>query len=42
MKTIAVIEKGKDGSFGIFTPELEHSIMGEGKSVAEARADFEN
>ena len=42
MKTTAVIEKGKDGSFGIFTPDIEHVIIGEGATVAEAKADFEN
>ncbi|MCH5172915.1 MAG: type II toxin-antitoxin system HicB family antitoxin [Bacteroidales bacterium] len=42
MKTTAVIEKGKDGRFGIFTPDIEHVIIGEGASVAEAKADFEN
>ncbi len=42
MKTIALIEKGKDGTFGIFTPHIESTIIGEGKTVAEAKADFEN
>ena len=42
MKTIALIEKGKDGAFGIFTPDLQHTIIGEGNSVAEAKTDFEN
>jgi len=42
MKTIALIEKGKDGAFGIFTPDLQHTIMGEGNTVAEAKTDFEN
>ena len=42
MKTIALIEKGKDGTFGIFTPELKTTIIGEGNTVAEAKADFEN
>ena len=42
MKTIALIEKGKDGTFGVFTPDLQHTIIGEGKTVAEAKADFEN
>jgi predicted RNase H-like HicB family nuclease len=41
-RTIALIEKGKDGVFGIFTPELEHSIMGEGRTVIEAKDDFQN
>jgi len=42
MKTLALIEKGNDGTFGIFTPELQHTIIGEGSTVAEAKTDFEN
>ena len=41
MKTIALIEKGKDGRYGIFTPDLESTIIGSGATVAEAMADFE-
>lgn len=42
MKTTALIEKGKDGTFGIYTPDIKSTIIGEGKTVAEAKADFEN
>jgi predicted RNase H-like HicB family nuclease len=42
MKTIALIEKGKDGTFGIFTPDLQHTIIGEGNTVAESKEDFKN
>jgi predicted RNase H-like HicB family nuclease len=42
MKTIALIEKGKDGTYGIFTPNLQSCIIGDGKTVDEAKADFEN
>lgn len=42
MKTIALIERGKDGSFGIFTPDLASTIIGSGDTVEEAKADFEN
>ena len=42
MKTTALIEKGKDGTFGIFTPDINHTIIGEGNTVEEAKADFEN
>ena len=42
MKTIALIEKGKDGSFGIFTPDLQHTIIGQGNSVSESKEDFMN
>ena len=34
MKTTALIEKGKDGTYGIY--------IGEGTTVVEAKADFEN
>ena len=42
MKTIALIEKGKDGSYGVYTPDLESTIIGSGATVAEAIADFQN
>jgi len=42
MKTTALIEQGKDGTFGIFTPDINSTIIGEGNTVAEAKADFEN
>jgi predicted RNase H-like HicB family nuclease len=42
MKTIALIEKGKDGTYGIFTPNIQSCIIGEGNTVTEAKADFEN
>ncbi len=42
MKTTALIEKGKDGTFGIFTPDINHTIIGSGNTVAEAKADFVN
>lgn len=42
MKTTALIEKKTDGKYGIYTPELEHTIIGEGNSVYEAKKDFEN
>ena len=42
MKTTALIEKGKDGTFGIFTPDINSTIIGEGNTVTEAKADFEN
>jgi len=41
MKTIALIEKGKDGRYGIFTPDLESTVIGSGTTVAEAMVDFE-
>jgi predicted RNase H-like HicB family nuclease len=42
MKTSALIEKGKDGTYGIFTPNIQSCIIGDGKTVDEAKADFEN
>ena len=42
MKTVAIIEKGQDGTFSIFTPELNHTIFGEGRNVEEAKEDFKN
>ena len=42
MHTIALIEKGKDGSFGVYTPDIQTTIIGEGRTVSEAKADFEN
>jgi hypothetical protein len=42
MKTTAIIEKGKDGTVGIYTPNINHTIVGEGNTIVEAKADFEN
>ena len=42
MKTTALIEKGEDGTFGIYTPDIQTTIIGEGRTVAKAKADFEN
>ena len=42
MVTTALIERGKDGTFGIFTPDINHTIIGDGTTVEEAKADFEN
>jgi len=42
MVTTALIERGKNGTFGIFTPDMNHTIIGDGNTVEEAKADFEN
>jgi predicted RNase H-like HicB family nuclease len=42
LKTTALIEKGDDGKYSIFTPDLKSTIIGLGDTVAEAKADFEN
>lgn len=39
-KVIAIIEKGDDGSYGIYAPKLKNFIVGDGDTVAEAREDF--
>lgn len=41
MKTIAIIERGKDGSFGIYTPNLQSTLSGNGATLEEAKKDFE-
>lgn len=40
-KATALIEKGKDGSFSVFSSDIHSTIIGEGATVAEAKADFE-
>lgn len=41
MKTIALIERGKDGSFGIYAPNIECATWGgNGSTIDEAKADF--
>ncbi|MDR1343105.1 MAG: pilus assembly protein HicB [Prevotellaceae bacterium] len=42
MKTTALIEMGKDGTYTVYTSELDSVIIGTGDAVAEAKADFEN
>jgi predicted RNase H-like HicB family nuclease len=42
MVTTAFIERGKDGTFGIFTPDINSAVIGEGNTVEEAKTDFEN
>ena len=41
-KKIALIEIGKDGTFGVFSPDTKSVMYGNGSTVAEAKADFEN
>lgn len=41
-KRTALIEIGKDGTFGVFSPDIKSVIIGEGHTVAEAKSDFEN
>ena len=42
MRATALIEKGKDGSYGVYTPDLNSLIIGSGATVAEAMADLQN
>lgn len=42
MKTTALIEMREDGRYDIFTPDINSTIIGNGETVAEAKADFEN
>lgn len=41
MSKTALIEKGKDGTFSVYTADTGAVIVGEGATVAEAKADFE-
>lgn len=41
MKRVAYIEKGKDGTYSVYST-TSSVIIGEGNSVAEAKADFSN
>lgn len=44
MKIIAVIERGGDGTFGVYIASegVPFGVVGDGKTVAEAVADFKN
>ena len=42
MKAIALIEKGKEGRFHIYSKNMKTLIIGDGDSFSEAKADFEN
>lgn len=44
MKIVAVIERGADGTFGVFIASegVPFGVVGDGKTVAEAVADFKN
>ncbi|MBQ1953013.1 MAG: type II toxin-antitoxin system HicB family antitoxin [Alistipes sp.] len=42
MKKTALIEKGKDGTYSVYSADTESTIIGDGDTVAEAKADFEN
>ena len=44
MKAVAIIEKGKDGKYGIYleNDNLSFGAIGDGKTVTEAIDDFNN
>lgn len=42
MKTRAVIERGASGIFNIYAPDIHTGVIGTGRSVKEAKDDFDN
>jgi len=42
LKSIAVIEKVRDDMYTVFTPHFQNFIIGTGKTIEEAKIDFEN
>lgn len=42
MKKTALIEKKTDGGYIVYSSDITSTIIGEGATVAEAKADFEN
>ena len=43
MKTTkAIIEKGNDGTYGIYPPDIKNVFWGDGNTVLEAKQDFLN
>jgi predicted RNase H-like HicB family nuclease len=44
MKAVAIIEKGLDGAYGVFigSDNVPFGALGDGKTIAEAVADFYN
>lgn len=44
MKATAVIERGKDGTYGVYiaSDNVPFGAIGDGKTVAEAMSDFKN
>jgi predicted RNase H-like HicB family nuclease len=42
MKTRAVIERGNNGIFSIYAPDIQTGVIGTGASVKEAKEDFDN
>lgn len=42
MNTTVLIEKGQDGKFSVYAPDINITIIGQGDSVADAKKDFEN
>lgn len=41
MKTKAIIERGADGTFSAYTPDLDSVILGEGKTSKEAMKNLQ-
>jgi predicted RNase H-like HicB family nuclease len=42
LKSIAVIEKVRNRMYTVFTPNFQNFIIGTGKTIEEAKIDFEN
>lgn len=42
MKTRAIIERGRNGVFSVFAPDIQTGVIGTGHSVREAKEDFDN
>lgn len=43
MKVRVIIEKGKDGTFGMFSDNIKCCVIwGDGNTIAEAKEDFDN
>ena len=42
MKTVIIIEKGKDGTYSVYPAKGDMIIIGEGSSVEKAKDDFMN
>lgn len=40
-KAIVLIERGEDGSYGMYAPDLKNVIIGTGDTVEQAKEDFE-
>lgn len=42
MKKTAIIEKGKDGFYTVYSSDTDSTIIGNGSTIEQAIVDFEN